>query len=150
MSGRVADRGPSVYICAPCYREAAFPLSPPNTEFVWVAVSGDKMAISTISQAGISFQQLEGRRRSFMSEPPLPPPSPRLPPKIDWTETIRSSEREEGVEVCGIGGWDAGGKMDYLSDCWEGGGEVSGNRQRQNEGSKVNTPDDDDDEPGTQ
>lgn len=64
-SGRVADRGPSVYVCAPRYREAAFALSPPNTKFVWVAASGDKMAISTISQAGISFQQLEGRRSSL-------------------------------------------------------------------------------------
>lgn len=52
------------------------------------------------------------------------------------------------MEVCGIGGQDAGGKMDYLSDCWGGvGKEVSGNRRGQNEGSKVNTLDDD--EPGT-
>lgn len=46
------------------------------------------------------------------------------------------------MEVSGIGGQDAGGKMDYLSDCWGREKEVSGNRRGQNEGGKVNTLDD--------
>lgn len=55
------------------------------------------------------------------------------------------------MEVCGIRGQDAGGKMDYLSDCWgdfvvwEWVGGLSGNRQGQNERGKkkVNMRDDD-------
>lgn len=117
-SGRVADTGPLYIFVLHVIGKAAFALSPPNTKFVWVAASGDKMAINTISQPGISFQQLEGRRRSlWVAHHPLDAPS-RLSSKIDWMETIRLSEREKGVEVCGIRGQDVGGKIDYLSDCW--------------------------------
>lgn len=133
-SGRVADTGPSVYICAPRYREAAFALSPPNTKFVWVAASGDKMAISTVSQPSISFQQLEGRRRSLWVTP-LPPPL-RLPSKIDWTETIRLSEREKGVEVWNQRPgrrWKNWLSVRLLGEKKK---EVSGNRRGQNEGKQ--------------
>lgn len=51
------------------------------------------------------------------------------------------------MEVCRIRGRDAGGKMDYLSDCWGAWGGERGEQNQtggQNEESKVNTPVDDD------
>lgn len=71
---------------------------PPNTKCVWVAASGDKMAISTISQPSISFQQIDAVAGAY-----------EWNPEIDWTETIRLSEQDEGWNL-----WnhreDSGGK----------------------------------------
>lgn len=71
---------------------------PPNTKCVWVAASGDKMAISTISQPSISFRQIDAVAGAYEWDP-----------EIDWTETIRLSEQDDGWNL-----WnhreDSGGK----------------------------------------
>lgn len=56
--GEWQTEGPSIYLRS-ALSGGRVRAEPPNTKFVWVAASGDKMAISTISQPSISFQQIE-------------------------------------------------------------------------------------------